>query len=62
MSDMQEKRYMTCHILTMNLFFACWIVLLRLLKLNIKARHYTPGFLSANLLSIDVIALDIAWS
>ena len=37
-------------------------IVLRLLKLNIKARHDIPEFLTANLLSIHVIALDIDWS
>ena len=40
------------HLATLNQFFACRIVLLQLLKLNIKARHYLPEFLTADLLSL----------
>ena len=35
---------------------------LRLLKLNIKARHYMQELLSPNLFSIFIVALDIDWS
>ena len=34
----------------MNQFFACKIVVLGLLKLNINSRHYIPEFLTVNLL------------
>ena len=50
------------HLATLNRFFACRIVDLRLLKLNIKARHNILEFLTTNLLLIHVIALDIDWS
>ena len=43
-------------------FFGCTIVVLRLLRLNTKARHNIPEFLTANLLSEYVVALDIDWS
>ena len=33
---------------TWNLFFVCRIVVLGLLRLNIKARHYIPEFLTWN--------------
>ena len=43
-------------------FFACRMVVLGLLKLNIMARKDIPGFLTTTLLLIHVIALDIDWS
>ena len=42
--------------------FACRIVVLRLLRLNIKARHEISEFLNANLWSIRLIAFNIDWS
>ena len=45
-----------------NLLFACRIVVLRLLRLIIKARHDIPEFLYANLWSIHVFAFEIDWS
>ena len=42
-----------------NWFFECRIVVLRLLRLNIKARKDIPEFLNANLSSIHLIAFDI---
>ena len=45
--------------------FECRIVVLRLLRLNIQARHEIPEFLSilnANLWSIHLIAFDIDWN
>ena len=42
--------------------FACRIVVLRLLRLNIKARHEISEFLNANLWSICLIAFNIDWS
>ena len=47
---------------TLNWLFMCRIVILRLLKLNIKARYDMLEFLTANILWIHVIALDIDWS
>ena len=41
---------------------ACRIVVLGLLNLNIKARHYKPEFLKAGLLLIHLINLEINWS
>ena len=41
------------------IFFAYRTVVLRLFKLNIKARHEIPEFLNANLWSIHFIAFDI---
>ena len=46
---------------TFSQFFACWIVVLRFVRLNIKARQATPEFLTTNLWSIHAIALDIDW-
>ena len=39
---------LTC-LATGNRFFECRTVVLRLLRLNIKARHENPEFLNANL-------------
>ena len=47
---------------TLNRFFACRLVILGLLKLNIKARQDTSEFLTTNLLLIHIIELDIDWS
>ena len=44
---------------TLNQFFACRIVITRLLQLNIKARQEIPEFQIANSLLIHLIALDI---
>ena len=44
---------------TCNRFFECRIVVLRLFRLNIKARHEILEFLNANLWSIHLIAFDI---
>ena len=53
--------YDSSHLATLNRFFSYRIVMLGLLKLNIKARHYIPEFLIATLLSIHVVAFDIDW-
>ena len=46
----------------LNQFFAGRFVILELLKLNIKARQEIPEFMTANPLSIHLIAFDIDWS
>ena len=43
-------------------FYACRIVVLWLLRLNIKASHDIPKFLIANLWSIHLLAFYIDWS
>ena len=49
---------------TLNQFFACRIVILKLpvLKLNMKARQDMPEILTVDLISTNNIALDINWS
>ena len=54
-----KTTYSTCA--TCNRFIASRIVVLRLLMLNIKARHEIPKFLNANLRLIHLIAFDIDW-
>ena len=49
---------LTC-LATGNCFFECRIVVLRLLRLNIKARHEIPEFLNAYLWSIHLLTFDI---
>ena len=44
---------------TLNRFFECRMVVFGLLKLNIKARHDIPEFLTANFSSKHLIAWDI---
>ena len=58
----EKTVYDSLHIATLNPFFVCRIVIVGLLYLNTKARQNIPDFLSANLLSKHVIALDIDWS
>ena len=53
--------YDVLHITSLKQFFDCRIVIVRLFKLNIKARQ-KPEFLTANLLSIHIIAFDIDWT
>ena len=50
------------YLATLNRFFSNRIVVLGLLRLNIKARHDIPEFLNANLWSIHLTALDIHWT
>ena len=45
----KQKVYFSLFLATCNRFFACRIVVLGLLRLNIKARHEIPEFLNANL-------------
>ena len=64
---LREKVYMNSIVVTRNLEqrFCGRIVVLRLLRLNIKARHVwhdIPEFLTPNLWSIHFIAFDIDWS
>ena len=50
--------YQQC-VATCNRFLACRIVVLGLIRLNIKARHDIPEFLNANLWSIHLITFKI---
>ena len=64
----KKTGYDSSYLATWNLFFACriMIVVFRLLRLNIKARHNIPEFLNTNLwlmhLNNDLIAFNIDWS
>ena len=53
--------YDVLHITSLKQFFDCRIVIVRLFKLNIKARQ-KPEFLTANLLSIHITAFEIDWT
>ena len=50
------------YLATLNRFFSNRIVVLGLLRLNIKARHDIPEFLNTNFWLIHLIALDIHWT
>ena len=56
-----NEKNITCIVVSRNveLLFCVQDVVLGLLSLNIKARHYISKFLNANLWSIHFIALDI---
>ena len=62
----EKKLYLTSDILQqkngLNQIFCLQDCHSWMLKLNIKARHYLPEFLTSNLLLIHVIALDKDWS
>ena len=52
----KKTEYDLTYLATLNRFFPCRIVILGLLKINIKARQDISEFLTANLWSIYVIA------
>ena len=61
--SLQEKSiYHLKYFATCNIFFASRIVILRLLRLNIMARHEIPEFFNTNLWLIHVSAFNMSWS
>ena len=61
--DLSKKSvYDLLYLTTWNRFSACRIVVLGLLRLNIKARHDIPKFMNAKLLYIRLITFNIDWS